>query len=357
LLFGLHRARSAFRKTGRAVLVEGNFDVISLHQAGFEEAVAPLGTALTDDQVDALRRLADEVALLYDGDRAGRIATRKALETLVEADVPVKIARLPAGEDPDSMVHRDDPEGGSDGGGVAELRRILDRAQPGPEYFIREVWRHAGDSADGRTRALGAAARVIQKVANPVKRDLITGTLASAMDVDIDTARRALRDAARPDARRGRDERGGPDRDGRPGADAPGPAAVVKPPPYFELQLLAILADHPQLLKTAEEHNVVSLLTDARLRDMYCAACQGSPMLAAAPDDIGPIAARHMLSGAYATMKDPNQGLLEVIASLRHPRRRLAQLQRQADEARRRGDEALERELVHEILTTRRQVD
>src|SRR5947207_15672173 len=79
----------------RAVLVEGNFDVITLHQAGFGEVVAPLGTALTPEQVNVLKRLAERVVLLYDGDKAGYKATLHALQLCVEADVEVLIAARP----------------------------------------------------------------------------------------------------------------------------------------------------------------------------------------------------------------------------------------------------------------------
>src|SRR5690606_12012547 len=95
LLYGLHQAVPGMRSRGRAVLVEGNFDVISMHQAGMTETVAPLGTALTEEQVELLRRLAETIVLLYDGDRAGRAATLKALRLLVAGGVEVRIAPTP----------------------------------------------------------------------------------------------------------------------------------------------------------------------------------------------------------------------------------------------------------------------
>jgi DNA primase len=96
LLFGLAQARDAMNARKRAVLVEGNFDVISLHQAGFTEVIAPLGTALTPEQIVVLKRLAERVVLLYDGDRAGYKATMHALQLCVEADVEVLSPRGPA---------------------------------------------------------------------------------------------------------------------------------------------------------------------------------------------------------------------------------------------------------------------
>jgi DNA primase len=138
LLFGLAQAREGMQKLSRAVLVEGNFDVITLHQAEFTEVIAPLGTALTLEQVQLLKRLTPCVVLLYDGDKAGYRATLHALQTCVEADVEVRVARRPGnahsggagvlagGVDPDSMVAA---------GGAAQLREAIERAVDGVEYF------------------------------------------------------------------------------------------------------------------------------------------------------------------------------------------------------------------------------
>jgi len=176
LLFGLAQAREAMQSQKRAVLVEGNFDVITLHQAGFTEVIAPLGTALTIEQVNVLKRLTERIVLLYDGDRAGYKATMHALQMCVEADVEVQVARRPGhgksggagmladGVDPDSLVA---------GGGAEQLREAVDRAQGGVEFFANEVWGKARGNADARARALEDAGRLLAKVANQVKRDLL----------------------------------------------------------------------------------------------------------------------------------------------------------------------------------------
>ncbi|ACY18861.1 DNA primase [Haliangium ochraceum DSM 14365] len=351
LLFGLHLARDAFREKRRAVLVEGNFDVIHMHQHGFAEAVAPLGTALTDEQIGQLRRLADEVVLLYDGDKAGRAATLKALEALVASDTKVRIAALPAGADPDSMLLT---------GRVQELAESLTRAQPAIEYFVHDVWTRSARSADGRSEALDEAARLLVHVTNPTKRDLIIDTIANGMSVSPELVRRAMqRGNQRGDQRnQGRHRDADERRFEQPPPPQP-PAAPVQPPPREELNLLAILADHPDLLEVAEDKEVVSFLTDGRLRDIYFAARQGSSMLSSAPEDIGPLIAKYVLAGTYASVEDPAHCLDEALQRLRagRSRTRLQQLQKQAYDARRRGDVALERRLVGEILKTRRQVD
>ncbi|MCE2574996.1 DNA primase [Komagataeibacter sp. FNDCR2] len=116
VLFGLDRAREGVRGRGPAaelLVVEGYMDVIALHQAGFGGAVAPLGTALTAEQMEALWHLAPAPVLCFDGDAAGQRAAVKAAETalpLLAVDRTLRFCVLPEGEDPDSLVRRNGPE-------------------------------------------------------------------------------------------------------------------------------------------------------------------------------------------------------------------------------------------------------
>ncbi len=113
-LYGLHHARAAVRDGALVIVVEGYLDVIALHQAGFAGAVAPLGTALTEEQLAALWKLSPEPVLCFDGDQAGaRAAARVARLALplLEPDRSLRFARLAAGDDPDSLVRRDGARG------------------------------------------------------------------------------------------------------------------------------------------------------------------------------------------------------------------------------------------------------
>jgi DNA primase len=103
-LFGLYQARQAIRKKEEAILVEGNFDVVSLHARGIDNVVAPLGTAFTPPQAKLLRRFAPLVTLLFDGDAAGKKATREARETCRSGGLVAKVAVLPGAKDPDDFV-------------------------------------------------------------------------------------------------------------------------------------------------------------------------------------------------------------------------------------------------------------
>lgn len=131
VLFGLAQAMAPARKAGRLVVVEGYMDVISLHQRGLENVVAPLGTALTEGQLAELWRLVPEPVLCFDGDAAGQRAASRAAERalpLLHAGMRLGFAMLPTGEDPDSLVRRDGPDA---------LRRLLDAAWPLSEMLWR----------------------------------------------------------------------------------------------------------------------------------------------------------------------------------------------------------------------------
>ncbi len=103
LLYGLHQAKRGIREYGRAILVEGYFDVLAIAACGIEGAVAGMGTAFTPEQARELTRYADEVVMAYDGDTAGRTAAERTLPILLGAGLSVRLALFPDGEDPDSL--------------------------------------------------------------------------------------------------------------------------------------------------------------------------------------------------------------------------------------------------------------
>ncbi|MEP6800763.1 MAG: DNA primase [Acidobacteriota bacterium] len=109
-LYGLSSARDAMRRRERVVLVEGYFDHLALLSAGVEETVASMGTALTPEQAEKLRRLAPRVVVCYDGDPAGRAATRGALALLLGQGFSARVAKMPAGQDPHDVLREEGPE-------------------------------------------------------------------------------------------------------------------------------------------------------------------------------------------------------------------------------------------------------
>lgn len=110
MLFGIHQARHAIRKAETAVLVEGNFDVVSLHARGIDNVVAPLGTAFTTDQAKLLKRFAPSVVFLFDGDAAGKKAVRLSRDAIRAAGMNARVATLPDGVDPDELSRTRGPK-------------------------------------------------------------------------------------------------------------------------------------------------------------------------------------------------------------------------------------------------------
>jgi DNA primase len=337
LLFGLHAARAAFHKRGRALLVEGNFDVIALHQAGFAETVAPLGTALTDEQVEILRRLAPSVTLCLDGDRAGRAAALKAIPLLLSADLPARVAWLPDGEDPDSFVRKFGPEG---------LEELLGRAEPAVEFYLSEIWHRTDRTAERRAAALKEAAPLLASVRDDVKRDIIIGQFAAALNIDPRVVRRAIAQ-----------QQPGPQES--QAAFVPHPVSPASKPPALELKVLAILADHPDLYPDAETMDIRSLLTDSRLQAMYSAVQAGRLMVEACPRELGNWVAREVFAGSYIGVTEPRRTLAEAANRLRRERLvvELEEIRRQLKDAQQRGDSALASELVMRQLKTRSMAD
>jgi DNA primase len=138
-IFGLWQARHAIRQKERAILVEGNFDVVSLHAREVTNVVAPLGTAFTLDQAKLLGRFATSLTLLFDGDAAGRKAVTAALEPCEKAELDADVATLPNGTDPDEFVRSKGGEQRGTSGGAEALKHVMGQARGLREYLIDTV--------------------------------------------------------------------------------------------------------------------------------------------------------------------------------------------------------------------------
>ena len=130
VLYGLFLARDGLNTSRRAVLTEGYLDVIACQRAGVTGAVASLGTALSEDHAKLLRRWSDEVVILYDSDPAGQKAAERAIEVLTAESVPVRIALMPAGDDPDTLLRTQGP---------AAVQRSVEQGQPPLDFKINRL--------------------------------------------------------------------------------------------------------------------------------------------------------------------------------------------------------------------------
>jgi len=166
-LYGLHEARDAIRKSGRAIVAEGYMDVIRLAQSGFEESVAALGTAVTSAHVSAVFKAADHVIFAFDGDAAGRKAQRRALEAVLPVMADTKRASfvlLPEGEDPDSLIGAK---------GAAGFESALKLALPLSQFFIRSV----SGAMDGRPPGSAEERAALLSEAKPLLLSMAPGAM------------------------------------------------------------------------------------------------------------------------------------------------------------------------------------
>ena len=257
-LYGLHAALDAIRRSNTAVVVEGNFDVLALHQAGIEEAVAPMGTALTAEQVGAIGKLARTVTVVFDGDTAGQRAAAKAIPLFVEADVDGRIARMPAGVDPDDFVRtaRRTARRRSAAWSRARARCSISSSRTAPSEA----------TIDGRVATLERVAELLVRVRNQTKRELYAGQLAGVLGLASHQVTRALREAAAKASR--------PRRRQQPAAPRRPSAVVPAKLPAEELQVLVLLGRYPELLRTAEAARAGELLIHPLSRQLHRAAAE-----------------------------------------------------------------------------------
>lgn len=230
VIYGLWQASPSIRKTGRAYLVEGNFDLVAMSQAGFTNVVAPMGTAITPEQVRRLARYRAEMVFVFDGDRAGRQAALKAFEVVAPQSVSARVAILPSGEDPDSLLRAK---------GAGALESILERAMEMGLFVIRHAAQTSGDSAGRKVESIRELWKTLGRVPDPMLRDIYLTQVASEFKVDEQIVRRhvGLGASARAKGHAGEESRAQPE-------DMSAPPEV--------LELVGALLDFPAL---ASQHS------------------------------------------------------------------------------------------------------
>ncbi len=184
ILYGLSWAKNAIRRRETALMVEGYMDVVSLAVAGFDNAVAPLGTAVTSDQVALLHRFTSRIHLLFDGDAAGLKATFKAADLLLAGNVHPCVVTLPPGEDPDTIVHSE---------GAEALKGYIDGAIDVLDRKIQMLEEHDNfKSIEFKRSAIDRLLPTLRAVQDPVLRDIYikkvedsTGVLRDVLEAEL----------------------------------------------------------------------------------------------------------------------------------------------------------------------------
>ena len=287
LLYGLHQARDAIRKTGVAVVVEGYTDCIASQQAGLANVVGTLGTALTETHVTRLKHFARKVVLLYDGDDAGKMAAERALSRFLAQEVDLRILTLPDGKDPADWIAS---------AGIAELE---DRIGAAPEAWEHKlnlvVGRYGLDSIDAKHRVLNEMlelAATIPRLAGTIREEIILAKTSQILGLPESSVRRSLADIRKHRA-------AGPHGDGprqvttaRQAATAQtakGESAAPSRPSWnyerpsrddaLEADLLEIVFASPQVVSVIREQIPLKEIRNEQLRELlaicYALANQG----------------------------------------------------------------------------------
>ncbi len=174
-LYGLSRARPFIQAAEMVFLVEGYFDLISMVAAGINEVVAPLGTALTENQVGILRRLAREVMLVFDGDAAGAKASARTWPMFLNAEVEARILTLPQGHDPDSFIREF---------GAEALYELASNSVEMLDFQVARLKASHPDTLTGQTRLLSELRSLLAQVPDVAQARLVRRRLAQLVNLD-----------------------------------------------------------------------------------------------------------------------------------------------------------------------------
>ncbi len=177
LLLGLYQQKEDIRRNNGAVLVEGNFDLISLVAGGCTNVVAPLGTALTREQLRLIKRFAERVTLLFDGDVAGVKAAVRGVPFFLAEQVAGRVALLPDGHDPDTFIREK---------GLAALNHLLEQAESLPEFVLGRLIQEYGLTLDGKRRIVEELQPLVKAAVSPLQRSVFVSHFAEKLGIPME---------------------------------------------------------------------------------------------------------------------------------------------------------------------------
>jgi DNA primase len=253
VLFGLHRAKRPIMDAGRALVCEGQIDVLRCHAAGVLNAVAPLGTAFTPEHARIIKRYTKQVILCLDADQAGLSAAERvtqifldqtdSMDAMLQTELGVQVVRLPAGHDPDSLITREGAEAFK--ALIAQPREYLDF------YLDRLRETHDGAGISGRRAMIESVAAFLARVPNRAYREQLLRQAALRLAVSdgillerVDELERQAKKSAQQSAARATE---------REQASPPKRAEVLKPPPLM-VNLLQLVAAHPRHIPEVQKN-------------------------------------------------------------------------------------------------------
>jgi DNA primase len=294
-LFGLWQGKQAIRQTETAILVEGNFDVVSLHARGISNAVAPLGTAFTPQQARLVKKFASKVVVMFDGDAAGKKATRAARGPIGDAGLSAKVAALPTGADPDDYARTRGPEA---------LTVLASNARGMLEYLIDEALgeRFAESSLEEQRASIGEVAKILREERDPTLRSM------ARIYVDCIASKLTIGGRAMVDLRQLERAVMG---DGRADTSSPTEAPTWRTE-GLGLAIVGAIIDYPELAREAViQASVMALDSDEALT--LAAALDGK----APPLSLQEWVNGRMVAPEFESIAEARQSVIENAATIR----------------------------------------
>lgn len=252
VLFGMAESQQALREGQPAILVEGYFDVIQLHMAGFSSAMATCGTALSADHVSLLERYAKEAVLVFDGDAAGLKAAQRSAPLFLNRGIETRVVTLPDGLDPDDFIRTH---------GAEAFGTLLKKSTPLMEFVVQQTLARHGNTLAGKERTLEELKPLLEQIAKPQVRDLTIRYLSDLLGVrtDLIMPRNAAPISNAHTPRRGYDQAAPPE---------PQSVSLISREARHQRRAMRILLGNRELLPFIRAHLRCEEMTDPEVRHL-----------------------------------------------------------------------------------------
>ena len=257
VIYGLFQNKSAIRKAGTGIIVEGYMDVVSLWQFGIIEVIGTLGTALTEDHARRLKGVARDWVLLFDADEAGLKAASRALPICYRFNLRPRVLCLPEGEDPDSFIRKE---------GADALRQLMEKAPAGIDFLLDLGRKQFGNSTEGKAQVIDSVLESVSQVSDPVRKSLLIGHIAQKVGIREESLWQRLkmdkRQARRISSR-------GMGKDGDTSPEHKPLKTVFRVSNKAEEKLLGFLLSYPQFIEEFMEEGLDIWLSDRGLLELW----------------------------------------------------------------------------------------
>ena len=245
ILYGLHVAKRYAAEKDCVMIVEGYFDLLTLHQYGLKHSVATLGTALTTQHIRTLKRYTKNLITLFDADQAGIQATLRSLPLFLEEEVVGKTIALPKGEDPDGFLRK---------GNLEDFGKRMEQALPLIDFFFERLMKTTDlKSVDGKVKVAKEGVALLAKIPDKIRRDFYVKAVAERLDIQESFLYEMLRSSPKEPSKAGEDLR---------------KSSMDKTFPKSEEMVVRLMVQHPEFISTLSKEEIFKEFENPILQKM-----------------------------------------------------------------------------------------